>query len=415
MSVDRVNDPRPQADARQEFTEFGEAIVAQRSTILHIEGHHGVQPLRDTVSAIGGGDPTSATASAAGGEIELASGTDADDSIKLETNQSGEYAASRQAQAALYLRRVGALTHDQAIRWGYFNRDNGLLFEEAAAGTDIVVRKGGVDRRLADIDDAAIWDGPVEIGEIPRTQARVYSVDFAWYGAGPVRFGYETPVSDDPRAPLPKSQLFRQYDPRQDPALPDATSGQYMDTPNLPLRVEIDNGAQAPDNDVSVFVGGRQFSTFGDRVVTRRALAQKFTGTVGTTESDVLAIRPRATFSGRQNGVNTRIQSVEVNAAADIDVTCRVGGDVSGTWTAHDYPADESSVEIATNPTVATDGLRVQPRTYEPASGTGSNVDAGVLGEVLQPLGTEQPFTVALEASAADTAYDLIINWTESF
>jgi len=411
------------ADPRQDFSQFGESLIAERVTQLHLESETGVLPLRDTVATIDNGSPSSATSGTAGGEIKLSSGTDAADSIKLETNQTGEYASSRQAQAALYFRRSQKPTQNQVIRWGYFDDDNGLFFEEDADGTSIVVRKGGTDRKLDTIDNQAIFDGPIDVADIPRDQGRIYTIDFAWYGAGKVVYAVEDEVDLDPNAAIEQSRIFRAYDGREDPALPDGTSGQYIDSPNLPIRVEIDNDpgdSVSPDSSLDCFIGGRQFSTVGDAEKNRRFQREIVTTEVGTTREPVFAIRPAETFKGRANGVNVRILGVSGLTDGSVTLDSEINGSVSDTFvTPPGYTTDETSVETVagaggTNLTESAAGIPTTPAFFID-SGQGSSKRGAAESERAQPLGIGQQFVVYAEAAASATSLDLVVEWSESF
>lgn len=414
---------KPIETPRQDFSQFGERLVASTRTKLHLESENGILALRDTLSQIDGSALSTATGGEAGGEIKLSSGTDATESIKLETNQVGEYASSREAQCALYFRRSQKPTQSQVVRWGYFNSDDGLFFQEDANGTSIVVRKDGTDRSLDSISSDAIFNGPLAISDIPRNEGRIYTINFAWYGIGKCIFAVETSQSIDPRAEVAKDQIFRVYDAQRDPALPDGTSGQYMNTPNLPIRVEIENDpnqSTPPDSNLDVFVGGRQFSTMGESAPNRRFQQDSFTATVGTSRVPIFALRPRETYNGRENSINTRIGTVMASTDGNVTLDAEINGAVSDSFNIPgNYTQTTTSVETVdyedggTALTESTSGIPTQPVLF-----LRSNIfslPANRDNEIDQPLGVEQQFVVYAQADSSGTEVDVAIEWTESF
>lgn len=409
----------PRVDVQS--TRYGELLTTERSPQFTIESQNGPQELRDYMAQVddtplGGADVTRSN-----GEILVKGGTVSGESVKLQTVQNGEYSSSKQAQASLGYRRPDPPVDDVTHSWGAFNQTDGLGFREDSQGSSMFVRRRGSDRTVEEIKNAhpdAVFDGPADLDAIDKTQHYVYFVIYAWYGAGPVVWGYEKPERFDPTSPVRTSQVFAGYDPRRDPGL----VGQYIDSPDMPVRVQIQNGGSSPSREMRSFVGGRQYALFGDTNPVRRALSQHFTfsGVSNGSYDPVVAIRPKSTFKGRENDVNLRIMDdIDFAATGECDLAAEFGADVSAdNWNSSRYSGtDQSAFEIATasdNLSVNSSGVPIQPRKR--ISGGGGNKTAGRdIQGVNQPLGPGKVFLFKLKGVGNSPDAELTIPWTESF
>jgi hypothetical protein len=127
---------------------------------------------------------------------------------------------------------MGATKTDVRKRIGYFDANNGLFFEDN--GTTLrVVRRSNVSGSIVDSAvDQASWnldtlDGNGNSGlTLDMDQVQLFTIDFEWLGAGRVRFGFNiNGVTIYCHEYLTSNVL-------DDP---------FMNTPNLPIRYEIEN------------------------------------------------------------------------------------------------------------------------------------------------------------------------------
>lgn len=407
-----------------ESTQYGELKVAERDPLVHIESHNGVSAKRSTTTTTNAG-----SAGRDGAEIQLTTSTNSDDAASLQSNTAIEYTASKEAQVSTFLRRPAASApeSDQFARWGGFHGDDGLFYEEDAGGLKYGVRRGSTIRYLtgSSIDaDAVRTDIDVAASSLDLTQGRVWGIDYSWYGAGGrVEWYVETPRNAN-RKPYDKSH--RRVLARYVPELDTQTKGPFIDTPNVPVRVEVDNGGSSPSSGLDYRVGGRQLGVIGNRNPNRRIHEQRFAFTAdsgddgaqpGTSFSPLVAIRPQSTFpSGvRENGINVRIESVEFSAGSAADVRATVGTSFSSSSfnDPADTTSDESAVEIATEPSIDARGENAPPRRRVPGSGKGNASEGG--SEAGITLGVEQSYLIEGKTDSASTDFYLSVRWSESF
>jgi hypothetical protein len=411
------------SDLSGRLSQFGEQQTAEYQVDAFLESQYGFLPYRETKgqidgSAIGAG----ASVGSNQGELEISSGTNAGESVKVQSNQHLNYSPSKQAKCSLCFRRSSpGPTNSQILRWGLFTNDDGIFFEEDASAISYVVRKGGTDSTMASVDKAAVWThDELELGNIDRTTAIVYTIEFSYYGANKVYWGIERSNSISPAQPYETHQLFKAYDPTKDSNL----TGQYTNTASLPIRVEIDNdpnNSTDPSQSLSAFLGGRQLSLLGGRPDRGRNLTQRFTGISvanGSNEA-ALAIRPQEIFQGRPNGTNVAVKNIKVTETGgsnDVDVTCEVGSDITATWSDSSYSGSESSSEIATKSNISSatagSGLQVPPRFL--LSAGKKKEDTTKNTPVDQPLGPQQPFTIFTEGLGGSATVDIRIDWEET-
>lgn len=127
---------------------------------------------------------------------------------------------------------IGAGKNNVRKRWGYFDNDNGIFFEQSGTNLKTVIRSkvSGV------VTETAInqinWnldkmDGSGDSGtNIDLSKVQTFVIDFSWAGAGRVRMGF---VMNG--VPVYCHQFVHA----------NILSAVYMSTPNLPIRFEIEN------------------------------------------------------------------------------------------------------------------------------------------------------------------------------
>lgn len=144
----------------------------------------------------------------------------------------------------------GQLLANQVQRCGFFDDGNGAFFEEDATGLNVVVRSDASGTVVDTRTPAAQWSsGPSLLATIDWSRIQMLFVEYAWYGAGMVRFGVF--LNGEPR-------ILHEigFGNRNGQATPWARTG------NLPVRYEQRNlGTTAVQNDmvhygVSVLVEG---------------------------------------------------------------------------------------------------------------------------------------------------------------
>lgn len=127
---------------------------------------------------------------------------------------------------------VGAGSSGITKRWGYFDDNNGVFFEQEGTTLKTVVRSNTtgtpVDMAISSNNwsiDRMNGKGPSDI-DINVSNAQIWLIDIEWLGVGSVRFGC---VIDG---------AIYYIDQRNHANIIDSV---YMSTPNLPVRCEIEN------------------------------------------------------------------------------------------------------------------------------------------------------------------------------
>lgn len=125
-------------------------------------------------------------------------------------------------------------------RFGYFDENNGLFYQDQAGTISVVVRSFVTGAAVDTVIDQATWnldklDGSGASGvTLDITKTQILFLDFEWLGVGRVRFGF---FIDG--LPIYCHEVLNT----------NSLTAVYMSTPNLPIRVEISNdGSGAADS-----------------------------------------------------------------------------------------------------------------------------------------------------------------------
>jgi hypothetical protein len=171
---------------------FGRVRVSDPVTVFDAGHQYNVNPLVWETIVAGDGAvshlPNESSASLTTG------GTVADSKATIQTKVYHRYQPGK-SQLVLCTGVFGAATENVRRRYGYFDADNGLFFEQTSAGMHVVVRSKAsgsvVDSRI----NQTAWnldklDGTGTSGiTIDWTKAQIFLIDLEWLGVGRVRFG----------------------------------------------------------------------------------------------------------------------------------------------------------------------------------------------------------------------------------
>jgi len=309
----------------------------------------GVSALRSKTATNG----TGATVAETGGEIEVASGTDGAGSASLTTIRRGQYRSGTWGEASLGVRLGSTPTGDQVARWGYFDDQNGWGWGADSEGFFLFRRKDGTDtvRRPAEWEgDPLNGDGDSSI-TLDVTDGAVYHNLFRWYGHGPAVWYVEPKRPNAQWTPEVKAdwQVYR---------------GEISVTdPNQPVNVEVDNNGTAEN--LSVYVGGRQFAIWGRReksAVRNVPLVERaFSISSADTWEPILALQKKSTFgpSGRDNTVKTLVKRIGALASgANVEIRLTLDAETDATYKDPEgWTGSETSIERSDGAfSVTTDG-----------------------------------------------------------
>ena len=281
-------------------------------------------------STVNGGSSLVANQSA----VRLTTGSTASGSrIYRQTRRYFQYQPGK-SQLVLITADVGAAVNRVRKRWGYFDAENGLFWQQQD-GTMSVVRRSYTSGAVVDTEiDQSDWNldkmdgtGPSGYSLDPEA-TQIYVIDFQWLGVGRVRFGLDI-----------GGVLYYVHEMVHANDLETV----YMTTPDLPVRYEIENTGTAPSIETADFICVSVMSEGGQDDVSGYPLSVGRTTTAPvTTRRAVLSIRPTATFASKVNRMLVHPHMIEGFASSATaywelvyNPTFTAGGGAL-TWTAAD-------------------------------------------------------------------------------
>lgn len=369
-------------DYRPDFgtlkSQFNEQITASKKQIINLKSIYGLSELRDIVTTTG----TATVTNSAGLYKLTASGSDR---AVLDSAERGRYYSGQDSQAGIGVILGAEPVETQEVEWGYFDDNNGFGFGKDVNGLFVFDRKAGVDTKVYQADwnkDKLDSTGLSEI-TLDTNEGAIYHIDFTWYGLGTISFII---ISFNPRTNTQESFLVHQIR---------KTGEVSIEDPNLPIRAEINNNGSTVPYD-SLFVGGRQFSTFGDISAPRRITSERRLnlGAIGTTELPLVSLQRKAPFES----ISVKIASLDVNTDFDAIIEVRenptLTSAVFGTPTNHN--ASETALESDSSATAVSGGNIIYSQLVT-ATGQGNSVRGSANVPLIdQDFISLQPMTITI-------------------
>lgn len=253
---------------------FGEQRTASPYTLLDLVSKYGRDPRALDTQVVGGGAVADVTNESA---VRLSVTGASGDATRLRTNVYWRYQAGRGQRIlqTLYLSANAGASANQAVRWGYFDTNDGLFWQRSGGVVSFCRRTStsGVP-----VDNCAA----VTIAGVDFTKGNIYEIGFQWLGVGIVRAWWN-------------GVLIMTLNN------PNTIGAPYMKTADLPLSWEIVNTGAADAAALTMICanvtaeGGQDAPEFGFAIDRAAAL------TVSTTPIPVLSISLAATFNGVDN------------------------------------------------------------------------------------------------------------------
>jgi len=212
---------------------FGRLRVSSPASIFDSKQVYDAQPLLFSNYTINGGSVTYVQSKAAS---EVVSGLAANGRALRQTKRYLNYQPGK-SQLALITFNGNGLVENATKRIGYFDDNNGIFLQMEGSGPSVVVRSNTSGAPVDDIVPQANWNldkldgtGPSGI-TIDLTKAQILVIDFEWLGTGTVRIGFD----------IGQSVVYCHYFEQSN-----INNGVYMQTPNLPVRWEVENTGVPP-------------------------------------------------------------------------------------------------------------------------------------------------------------------------
>ena len=387
---------------------FGRARVSDPVTVFDAGHQYNINPLVWTSVLTGSGAvthlPNESSARLTTGDLVAGS------KAVLQTKAYHRYQPGK-SQLVLF---TGVFGHPEAQvrrRYGYFDDDNGLFFEQTPQGMSVVVRSKAsgtvVNKSIAQDKwnlDKLNAVGPSGIN-IDWSKAQIFLIDLEWLGVGRVRFGIV----------LGGAIVYVHEESHVN-----TLTGVYMTSANLPVRAEVENLGTAFDEPAVFKQICASVISEGGQEDDRAFLFSAGNGitTVGvTTRRAILSIRPKLTFNDIPNRGQVVPTEIDFYAASNAYYEIVIGGTLGGTpsWTSAN---DASIVEFDVAGTTVTGGTVVESGFVTTAGGNsrgqGRNGILGRLPLVLNAAGDASDIlSVVVTSFSGTAATSASVTWRE--
>lgn len=370
---------------------FGRLRVSNPFNTFDIQHQYNKQPLFWEESTVTGGssahDPNRSS-------VKLTVDGTNNAEVVRQTKQYFRYQPGKSQYIAM-TGNIGVKKTGVRQRWGYFDDDNGIFFEQDATNLKVVRRTKTTGSVVDDAVNQDDWNidkldgnGLSEI-TLDTSKSNIYVIDLQWLGTGRVRLGVD----------MGGIILYcHEFINANDLTVP------YMTTANLPIRYTIKNiSAIGTSTDLLITClavtseGG--FNPLGvpgaaDNGVTKRAVSG---------ELPLISIRPALTFNSITNRGTTLPKAFSLLSEDDIVFYKIVLNGSLTNASFSDVDATNSIVQKDVAATAISGGLVVDSGYL-----TGAK-DKKEAGTVNQPLMSKLVLTVSKDASTSDIL-SLVVN-----
>jgi hypothetical protein len=212
---------------------FGRQRVSSPTSIFDSKQVYDAQPLLFSTYTANGGTVTYVNSKAAS---DVSSGLASNGRALRQTKRYLNYQPGK-GQLIFITFNGNGFVGNATKRIGYFDNDNGIFLQMEGSGPSVVVRSNTSGSPVDNVISQANWNidkldgtGPSGI-TIDLTKAQILVIDFEWLGTGTVRVGFDIGQT------VVYCHAFEQSNVNQ---------GVYMQTPNLPVRWEVENTGIPP-------------------------------------------------------------------------------------------------------------------------------------------------------------------------
>lgn len=388
---------------------FGNLRIASPVTLFDSQNTSGSQPVLWENSTTAGGAVTYSNARAS---VSLSVSTGATDVAIRQTRQYFQYQSGK-SQKILFTAVVGSAVLNVTKRLGYFDANNGLLFEQDSNGLYVVRRTCvsglAVDTRVAQADwniDPLNGTGISGIS-LDASKAQIFIIDFEWLGTGSVRFGV---VVD--------GHIYYCHKMRHANVL----SVVYMSTPNLPVRFEIRNTASSAGGTLEqICTSVMSEAGFEEERGFLFGVSNGSSGTsVGSgTRTSIVAIRPATNIYGLSNRITILPSDISVVSNQTTLVELVYNPTLSGNpvWQKTD---GNSGVEYTITGSTFTGGIVAFAAFVAGAPGAlgAQTIDRSVISRlpIFRDINGANPIALSLAVTPSQNAtVEGAINWRELY
>lgn len=329
-------------------TSFDELKVASRFAQIELKSAvDQVSLLRNAVTQTNGSVDVNAS-----GEFLVQTDAVLGANVFFESGERGRYIPGYQAEAGVGVRLPDQTwVGTQKVEWGYFDENDGIGYGVDAGGVYIFIeRQGTVTAKVYQSNwnkDTLDGSGGIRNATgytLDMSEGNVMQIEFIWYGYGPVQWFISI---KDPNLRIGSSPVLIHSE------LPSQSTS--ISQPNLPIGVRINNGDQSTSK--QIFVGGRQFSIYGEPVQRFRITGERRSNVSIAAGSWVPLISFRRK-TGRGNTQSVEISSVNISANGNLFYSFVSAGTLTGASFGNltDTATTETVVESDVSATAITGG-----------------------------------------------------------
>jgi hypothetical protein len=317
--------------------------VVNKIPIFDIKSIFGKSELRDIFTTSGTGTITNVIGTDSEFKLSVSGSSDISN---LTSAQRGTYVSGTSAEVGIGIRLPGTLTGNQVVKWGLTDGIDGFYYKKTASDLFICLLKSGVETAISRSNwniDRIDGNGESAIN-LDLSRGNIFRIIFTWYGYGAIEFSIVGLDITNNQKLFPVHRIQPQGE----------TSTR---TPNLPIRVIIENNGTAAST--NLFVAGRQFSLFGNKSEsTRSNSCYAYNITTNTSSfTPLIALRKKSNYKGCLVKLNTLTIDVSVDTLIEIKSNCTLTGGTYGDLV--DQVATETAVETNWGLTNATNGILV--------------------------------------------------------
>lgn len=286
---------------------FGRFRVSNPTTIFDSQPEYGLNTLQWNTKTTGS-TTVSIVSNITSSEIILTVGSNKSDKAIVQSKKYIRYQPSKSQLVAL----TGNFKQKKAgvrQRIGLFDDNNGMFFEVDENNIKTVVRTS----TSGSVTDSAVsqsnWNVDTLLGNgdsgktLDISKAQILLIDFQALYVGRIRFGFDIDG---------KQYIANQILNANNITLP------YVQTPNLPIRYEIENTTTASSNTSMTMICAAVISEGGSD--TERAISHSVStkdllvSSAATTVTPIISVRAKQTVSGKQNRAEIIPEGFEVYA-----------------------------------------------------------------------------------------------------
>lgn len=234
LAVDAVTSPTTDPFViNANLDAFGRRRVSSPSSIFDSKQPYDDQSLLFDTFTANGGSVTYVQSRAAS---EVVSGLAANGRALRQTKRYLNYQPGK-SQLALMTFNGNGFVENAKKKIGYFDDDNGIFLQLEGSGPSVVIRSNVSGAPVEDVVPQADWNldkldgtGPSGV-TLDLTKAQILVIDFEWLGTGTVRIGFD----------IGQLIIYCHYFEQAN-----VNNAVYMQTPNLPVRWEVENTGVPP-------------------------------------------------------------------------------------------------------------------------------------------------------------------------